>query len=490
LSLAQAARCQSLYLPHHPFGTAQIAAMVGVQLRRRISDMLQESCVNNGGKVSREQLHKILSKVASSEIPPGSLDKLLDSIYAGCDGEVHIDDFINSLYGPVPKTKASYQVSVRTPATGFGTVYLAGMKEDHVPVVNRPSDESEPLFNDTIERFREANSGNEELLQTLWNKVKVCSHCKKGCAYTLYTCNSCNASLEDVDITHTENFFAGFIYGVARGKIPYRISVRWQDKDVLCFDDPLAVTPCHLNAIPTSVYVPDLRFLFADPKRGHVLVERLLEVARTTCHDQYWGHAKFRKTYFGDEERPSPEKVGDFALSGMNFPPSMYQLHLQFIHPPLLPFHFNMFMAEGHFSHGRFFPIDYLLKALALGDIVKMKVDDNTDIRAIIDVVNKHGVNYDEHHSALLRKCSSLQQRWSPWKQEMFRYHVINGTTVISTGELGQVVPVHNVDPQGLQKADTKVIQNYGRPYGSDSKPSGTYYKYAKRPGEVKHFCG
>jgi len=448
--------------------------------RRRLSDMLQASCLNVDGKVSREELRKVLSKITSSEVQAKSLDKLLDTLFAGRDGEVHIDDFINSLYGPVQKPRA-----LGTPATGFGTVYLAGIKEGQVPIVNRPVDESEPLFNDSIERFREANAGKEELLQTLWNKVKACPRCGKSCAYTLDTCNSCNESLENVKITCTENFFTGFMYGVAAGKIPYKISIRWQDKDFMCFDDPLAMTPCHLNTIPTSVYVPDLRFLFADPKRGLALVDRLLDVARNACHDQFWGHTAFREAYFAGEERPSSTEVGEFALSGMNFPPSMFQLHLQFIHPPLLPFHFNMFMLDGHFSHKRFFPVDYLHKALALGDKVKMKVDDNTDIQTIVDMVNKQGVNYDEYHSALLRKCTALQRRWSPWRESMFKYQVVNGTTAIP---VGRDMMVNNLDIKQVQKDDCKTIQNYGRPYGSDGKPSGTYYKYAKKAGEVKHF--
>jgi len=446
--------------------------------------MLQASRLNRGGKIHREELCKVLSRITSSDVPTESLDKFLDIVFAGRDGEVYVDEFINSLYGPIQNPRVTSTTGLGTPATGLGTVYLAGLKEGQIPFVNRPTDECEPLF-DTIDRFREANAGNQELLETLWNRVKVCPKCGKPFAYTLYTCNSCNNSLEKVDISYTENFFTGFMYGVARGKIPYKISIRWQDQDFMCFDDPLVVTPCHLNTIPTSVYVPDLRYLFADPKRGLALVDKLLDVARNACHDQFWGHSRFRETYFGAEERPSPKEVGEFALSGMNFPPSMFQIHLQFIHPPLLPFHLNMFMDGFHFSYKRFFPVDYLQKALALGDSVKMKVDDNTDIEAILDLVKRQGVNYDEYHSALLRKCTTLQHRWSPWKESMFKYQVVNGTMAVP---MGQDTPISDVDIKQIQKDDCKMIQSYGRPYGPDDKPSGTYYKFAKKAGDVKHF--
>ncbi len=62
----------------------------------------------------------------------------------------------------------------------------------------------------------------------------------------------------------------GFIYGVGKGKFPYTISMRLQTEKFLCFDDPLSLATCHLNAIPTDVYVPDLRYLFADPERGPI----------------------------------------------------------------------------------------------------------------------------------------------------------------------------------------------------------------------------
>ena len=45
------------------------------------------------------------------------------------------------------------------------------------------------------------------------NKVKKCS-CGKPCAFTLTECNSCGASLVDLEITYTNNVFMGFIYGL------------------------------------------------------------------------------------------------------------------------------------------------------------------------------------------------------------------------------------------------------------------------------------
>ncbi|CAE7945432.1 unnamed protein product [Symbiodinium sp. KB8] len=84
-------------------------------------------------------------------------------------------------------------------------------------------------------------------------------------------CNACGASLKDVQRSFSDNIFMGFIYGIAKGKFPYKISMRAQTPDFLCFDDPLQCSSCHLNAIPTSVYCCDMRYLFTDPSRGKEL---------------------------------------------------------------------------------------------------------------------------------------------------------------------------------------------------------------------------
>lgn len=37
--------------------------------------------------------------------------------------------------------------------------------------------------------------------------------------------------------------------------------MRYQDESLLVFDDLLALCPCHLNVIPSTVFLPDWRFL-------------------------------------------------------------------------------------------------------------------------------------------------------------------------------------------------------------------------------------
>jgi hypothetical protein len=52
------------------------------------------------------------------------------------------------------------------------------------------------------------------------------------------------------------------------GPFPLIISVRQVSDSILVFDDLLRLTPCHLNAIPTSCYCPDWRYLLLKPREG------------------------------------------------------------------------------------------------------------------------------------------------------------------------------------------------------------------------------
>jgi hypothetical protein len=267
----------------------------------------------------------------------------------------------------------------------------------------------------------------------------------------------------------------GFVYGIASGRFPYKISMRAQTPEMLCFDDPLALSVCHLNSIPTDVYVPDLRYLFMDPVRGYALVNKMFDTAANAALEQFWKNDEFRAKYFGNEPVPADASaLNDIALCGMNFPPSMYQLHLQFVHPPMLPFQYAQSIQENHFHHGRFFPLDFLRKALSLGDSVKMAIDESTEITDIIAKIKELGVNYDEEQIALLRKCRRIQERFNAWKKDDFGCIVANGEVLGGDG-----------DAKAIQAEDVKVLQNYGRPYNDAGKPSGTYYKFAKKPSEV-----
>ncbi|CAE8640277.1 unnamed protein product, partial [Polarella glacialis] len=201
---------------------------------------------------------------------------------------------------------------------------------------------------------------------------------------------------------------------------------------------------------------------------------------RGVSHAQSWGDTTPKDT----------EELKEYVILGMNFPPSMFQIHLQFIHFPLLPFHDSQLQKGEHFTYRRFFPLGYLQKALALGDAVKMEnVTMETDLETILEKVKAAGVDYDVFHAAQIKKAHGLQNRLAgtAWKEDCFAYRV-HGDQVTEKGSDGNFEVKPDMCSKEVQKGDAKALQNYGRPY-KDDKPTGTYYKYAKEPKDVIGFC-
>lgn len=359
------------------------------------------------------------------------------------------------------------------------TSYLAGFCGS-APHVHHMEVPAEPRFPGSIEDFREKHKDDASALERLRNTVKVCGKCGKACAFTLACCNACGASLEEVEQSYSDNIFMGFIYGIAKGKFPYKISLRVQTPEFLCFDDPLQCSPCHLNAIPASLYCKDVRYLFTHPQRGLALVKQLEQIASEAALEQYWNHEAFRETIWAGQKRPTHwQALQGWAVMGFNFPPSMFQLHLQFIHLPLFPFHYNLLQRGEHLTHGRFFPLEYVKQALALGDAVRM--EGSCDITSLIERVKTAGVDYDEIYRAMLETIHTQQRKLTPWREADFQYRVVQGKVF----EGCTMRP--EVDPKEVQKKDAHAMCNYGRPY-KEEKPSGNYYQFAKEPHEIMAF--
>mmetsp|Transcript_46088 Transcript_46088/g.62578 ORF Transcript_46088/g.62578 Transcript_46088/m.62578 type:complete len:172 (+) Transcript_46088:2-517(+) len=164
----------------------------------------------------------------------------------------------------------------------------------------------------------------------------------------------------------------------------------------------------------------------------------------------------------------------------------MYQLPLQFIPPPLLPFHYSLACKGQHAQRDRFFPIEYLQAAFRLGDKVKMSVDEDTDMSKIVSSLSDLGVNYDTYYDSWISKMHAMQKKYSgAFSNDEFRFKVFGGGTITQCNDGAEV---QGEDAQKLKQDDERELNSYGRPYGEDDSPSGTYYKYAKQPDEVAAF--
>jgi hypothetical protein len=201
---------------------------------------------------------------------------------------------------------------------------------------------------------------NQHTLRQLKNKVRVCPSCRKSCAFNLHHCNSCEADISNVETTYTNNIFMSFVYGIKT----FKIAVRYQDNISIVFDDLLALTTCHLNTIPTDCYLPDWRYLLKRPESGYALLKKMYANCFRVVKEQFWTNSAWRCRYVRDSDGMTDEDIKSIIAAGFNYPPSQYQLHLQFMVLPLTPFHFSAYLKQHHYTKGRFFPVEYALAGM------------------------------------------------------------------------------------------------------------------------------
>jgi hypothetical protein len=400
------------------------------------------------------------------------------------------DDEIKNLCTKLPaakrqKLQEAMKIAASTQMIGNDVIlkktqYLAGFKEDRVasyPTIPMLDARAEFTFDGNID---DVNAKYPELGDAIYNDVKMCS-CGKPCAYTLKECNSCGKPLPD-EITKSENVFAAFLFGVklAKRSFPYTISLRRETDDVLVFDDMLQLCPCHLNGIPKKFHIPDWRFLLTCPQKSLELLK--------TLEDELWEATKpfladpaFRKVmYRGDFKE---EDIRNHIIASFNFPPSQFQMHVQWLVPPLMPFQYNMAVRKNHFHEGRAFPLSYVRKCLELDKPYEVTKD--TPIETIIDHFNSLGVDYTKewfewYDTIGLGGTEKLQN----WNHDDFQYVVEDGKVYNFTVDNREVKlgdAVAGTDATKIQDSDKKILQNYGRPY-VEGKPSGSYIQKPLEP--------
>jgi len=352
--------------------------------------------------------------------------------------------------------------------------YLAGLKEECAesrPKIPRLDVNAEYTIDGNVDDIAKASP---ELAICLYNEVKVCS-CGKPCAYTLTHCNSCGKSLEDVEIGKSDNVFTSFLFGVRKATkgFPLTISLRRETDDCLIFDDMLQLTPLHLNGIPKKHYIPDWRFLLTDPEKGLQLLN--------TMEDELWTASlpfleseAFKKSQYRTDV--PLEEIRSKIIRCFNYPPSQYQMHIQWLVPPLCPFQHYMAECKNHFHHGRGFPTSYVRKLLELNE--PYPVTKTTDIRQIIDHY-KTKVCYDTEWAEWYEKiCVQSTLEFQNWQADDFQYVVQNDEVFLFTVEDGHVKlgdKVWEKSPASLWNKDKNLLQMYGRPYNEQGKASGTY---------------
>lgn len=323
------------------------------------------------------------------------------------------------------------------------------------------------LFEGTLTEFAGTKAdGDEGFKEQLRNMVRKCGACGKPCAFTLKVCNNCEAPLPE-QIVHTDNIFMAFVYGVAKGdKFPYNIAVRKQTPEVLVFDDPLALAACHFCSIPTTCWCADWRILLRAPEKGLAMLTTMEEAAWSCCEEQFLKNEEWcAKHIRGGAPKDAAERAAlrPYVVAGCNFPPSQFQLHIQYFLMPWLPSHYAFFVEDAALVRKRWFPLAYIKKVLALNMPMDVKMD--TSLDEIFAVFDQH-VDYNAAYDEEIKRVRAAHAHMGNWKAADFAVSVNVKTDTIVDG----VAPEGSTGKQ-LIEADKKLLQSNG--------PVKTYYKYA-----------
>lgn len=377
----------------------------------------------------------------------------------------------------------AFMQSAFGPGEGALITYLAKALPGRFPVIPQVAGNPSAAFAGDPSQFIELHGATDETRRLLSNKVKVCTSCRKPNAFTLDRCNQCGDDLTNLAIGSSNNVFTGFMFGIARGPFPFTVSIRFQDESLLVMDDLLSLSPLHFNVIPTREYIPDWRYLLRQPQKALALIGNMF-AACVDASKPFVDNAEWRNKVVKGGALPP---IGDIVLAGFNYPPSQYQLHIQFLLPILVPFQYAQYLKGVHFTPGRFFPYPYVvecLKAAVTHAVPEALLRDEASIESIVQYFQvSHKIDYTRIHGDFYSRARTLQQTYSNWDATDF-----GGSVVEYGGRLRFVAHDGSAtveDIAAVAAADKAVLQNYGRPYTQDGKPTGSYYGFPKKPSEV-----
>ena len=369
---------------------------------------------------------------------------------------------------------------------GAMVTFLAKAKKDVFPNIPQIRGSEISSFSGSMQQLHEETPVH--LKHLLLNKVRQCKTCSKPNGFTLRKCNGCGDSLLSVPITTSYNVFVGFLLGVASSGFNLTVSTRLSSAAYLVMDDVLALSPLHFVVIPTAQYVPDWRYLLRRPAEGCRLIHEMMDC----CHratvpfltSPEWTLKYLRKQDF----IPSMH-----VCAGFNFPPSQYQLHIQYIAPILLPSQYAMAIKGVHFTYNRFVPLDYVLavlRAMQQDGAATLLVEGDTNVEVIFDFAQQQfGISYSDYHADFMIQFHKLQSTFGNYSQDDFEGLICASSMGGSSVDVFvPLVPSQSseglLDAKSIVIADKLTLQSYGRPYLND-KPTGQFYEYPKKLSDL-----
>lgn len=356
---------------------------------------------------------------------------------------------------------------------------LAGAIPEKFPSVDIPTGcgTLEPTITGGFDAWIKANP---QLESQAYNEILKCPNCGKPCAVTMTLCNACGTSLAEVAVSKSPNLFVAFIFGVDKTAFPLKISMRLETKDIMVFDDPLAITRAHLLSVPTDVYCPDIRSLFVDPGPALALLKRIEDSAWAALRQGHLASAEWRRKTLSAAGNDMPiEALREHVIMAFNLPPSQYQLHLQYMLPPLLPSHLGVFRRGAHFMHMRHFPLKFVRETLQKMYATGAAFPEAPTLTAqeLVERISKLGVDYDKAHAEDMDRLAKSNALLANYDPADFK-HAVKGEEITDKHTRSKV---EAPSAKELDAADKLALQGYGRPY-KDGKPGGVYYSYPRSP--------
>lgn len=262
-----------------------------------------------------------------------------------------------------------------------------------------------------------------------------------------------------------------------------------ESERVMVFEDPLALSPLHFCAIPTTAYIPDWRFMTLRPKDGLAITQELVQPCREAAEEQFLSD----KVWCGSLLATGFFDAADM-LMGYNYPPSQNQLHVQYMLPVLMPHQYTMFLRGVHYTPQHFFPVAFVqecLQKLVQSGAHLDRTDLDLPVEELLDVLkSKCGVNYDEAHAVFMAKADEQQKRFANWQQGNFG-GVCRFGDGVNAGDLlyesfdvagphhGKTVAEHIAYDE-----EKKILQNYGKNPTEGATAVG-YYSFPKELGQL-----
>eukprot|EP00747_Dinoflagellata_sp_TGD_P078411 gnl/TRDRNA2_/TRDRNA2_160060_c0_seq2.p1 gnl/TRDRNA2_/TRDRNA2_160060_c0~~gnl/TRDRNA2_/TRDRNA2_160060_c0_seq2.p1 ORF type:complete len:412 (+),score=74.10 gnl/TRDRNA2_/TRDRNA2_160060_c0_seq2:86-1237(+) len=327
--------------------------------------------------------------------------------------------------------------------------------------------------------FDEFIKGAPSVEPQAYNLMKKCPGCGKPCAVNMKNCNNCNTDLTAVAESKGTNLFVGMIFGIDKVPFPLKISLRSETPSMMVFDDPLAITRAHVLAVPTHCHCPDVRSLFVHPAAGLKLITDMDQAAWDALKSGHLASDEWRKQALSPEGYTLPvDDLRPHVVRAFNLPPSQYQIHMQYMLPPLLPSHLGVLNRGGHFVKLRHFPVAYVQEALQkLVDEGKSFSEAlSWDASKLVEAIANIGLDYEAAHKKDWDHLVDSNNFLANFDPADFEFAVL-GDKVVGKDTSEQVEGAPST--KDLDGADKLALQGYGRPY-VDGKPSGMYYKYAR----------